>query len=71
MIDISIATLALSYVVAFWLGLSSGLLVCCRWRDRFMTGPASNPNIVATSSCVPVEPVVASAPHITEIKLSQ
>ena len=67
--EITLPTLILSYLVIYLTGFGAGLLTCCRWKDTFMSSrdapPRPDPVTVQGAQ------IEASAPHITEIKLSQ
>ena len=70
--EITLPTLILSYLVIYLIGFGAGLLTCCRWKEIFMSNQSSSDITVQGSHMVQSEDVaVPSAPHITEIKLSQ
>jgi len=74
--EITLPTLILSYLVIYLTGFGMGLLTCCRWKETFMSPNHSSTDVVNRttvqgSHMVQIEPYEPSAPHITEIKLSQ
>ena len=70
--EITLPTLILSYLVTYLSGFGMGLLTCCRWKDTFMSNQSSSDvTVQGLHEHTACEAAVASAPHITEIKLSQ
>jgi len=67
--EITLPTLILSYLLIYLTGFGAGLLTCCRWKDTFMSSRDAPPEPLTVQGEPPS--AVASAPHITEIKLSQ
>jgi len=74
--EITLPTLILSYLLIYLTGFGAGLLTCCRWKETFMSNQSSSDVLAETTvqglhEHTACEAAVASAPHITEIKLSQ
>ena len=65
--DIPLQTVILSYLLVYILGIGSGLLVCCRWKSKFMSRSSSSMDAgLPTVAGRPLEP----QPVIHEIKLT-
>ena len=67
--DIPLQTVVLSYLLVYILGIGSGLLVCCRWKSKFMSRSSSSMGSgcgMPTVAGRPLEP----QPVIHEIKLT-
>ena len=60
-------TVILSYLLVYIVGIGSGLLVCCRWKSKFMSRSSSSMDAgLPTVAGRPLEP----QPVIHEIKLT-
>ena len=65
MIDISVLDYILSLTVTYLVGVGTGLTICCKYKDKFMSRTSSKDDL---SQMHPIPPVIeASAPPVSHV----